>query len=130
MRSIGSSIGAGVVVLLTTGVCPLAEVAHVVGYLDGEGAGQCGPCVHGLAALSTAVGRLAFAPSRHSGVASIESLCGLIEGRARVDHPDGAARFVRSAMRTFGEHVDHHLRRGPCRPAAPVMAVPRHRRIA
>ena len=35
--------------VLPRGVCPLAETADVVRYMEGQGAGQCGPCVHGLA---------------------------------------------------------------------------------
>lgn len=129
MRSIGSSLGAGVVVLLSTGVCPLAEVAQVVRYLEGEGAGQCGPCIHGLAGLSTAVGQLAFTPaSLRGGVGAIDSLCGLVEGRGACHHPDGAARFVRSALRTFGAHVDRHLRQGPCAAGPPRLPVPVHAR--
>jgi NADH:ubiquinone oxidoreductase subunit F (NADH-binding) len=131
MRSTGSSLGAGVVVLLPTGVCPLAEVAQVVRYLEGEGAGQCGPCVHGLAALSTAVGQLAFGPvGLRGGIGHIGSLCGLVEGRGACRHPDGVARFVRSAVATFGDHVDQHLRRGPCPPGPPLLPLPVHGRTA
>ncbi len=131
VRSVGSSLGAGVVMLLPTGICPLAEVAHVVRYLEGEGAGQCGPCVHGLAALSSAVDQLAFAPAAlRGGVAAIETLCGLVEGRGACHHPDGAARFTRTALRTFGSHVDLHRRRGPCTPGPPVLPVPVSRRSA
>jgi NADH:ubiquinone oxidoreductase subunit F (NADH-binding) len=131
MRSIGSSLGAGVVVVLPKGPCPLAETAHVVRYLDGEGAGQCGPCVHGLGALSTAMAQLAFRPrSLQGGVPAIEALCGLVEGRGACRHPDGAARFLRTALRTFDAHVGDHLRRGPCGPGRPVLSLPLHPRSA
>ncbi len=97
-RQLGTSIGSGVVALLPTGVCPLAEVSRVVGYLEGEGAGQCGPCVNGLAALASAVERLASHPSTlRGGIADIPALCTLVEGRGACRHPDGVARFVRSA---------------------------------
>ena len=39
--------------------CALAECARVVRYLAAESAGQCGPCVHGLAAIAGALARLA-----------------------------------------------------------------------
>ena len=42
-RRQGSSIGAGVVVLLPHDTCSLLEVSRVVRYLQGQGAGQCGP---------------------------------------------------------------------------------------
>ena len=52
----------GVVVLLPSEVCPLVEVSRVVRYLEGQGAGQCGPCVNGLDALAPTVELLAVQP--------------------------------------------------------------------
>jgi len=124
-RRHGSSIGAGVVVLLPTGCCPLTEVARVVRYLEGEGAGQCGPCVNGLDVLATSMEHLAYRPrSLHGGVSAIPSLCGLVEGRGACRHPDGVARFVRTAVDVFGDHAALHLSRGPCRTTRPFLEVP------
>ena len=124
-RSHGSSIGAGVVVLLPTGVCPLVEVARVVRYMEGEGAGQCGPCVNGLDVLATSVEHLAYRPqSLRGGVAALPSLCALVEGRGACRHPDGVARFVRTAVAVFADHADLHLRRGPCQSTRPFLPVP------
>jgi len=130
-RSHGSSIGAGVVVLLPTGVCPLAEVARVVRYMEGEGAGQCGPCVNGLDVLATSVEHLAYRPqSLRGGVAALPTLCGLVEGRGACRHPDGVARFVRTAVDVFADHAELHLRRGPCQSTRPFLSVPAPARAA
>ena len=128
-RRAGSSIGAGVVALLPSGLCPLAEVSRVVGYMEGEGAGQCGPCVNGLAGLATTVERLAFRPSAlRGGIQDIPVLCDLVDGRGACRHPDGVARFVRSALRVFGEHAALHLQRGPCRSGnEPFLPLPQTR---
>jgi NADH:ubiquinone oxidoreductase subunit F (NADH-binding) len=124
-RGHGSSIGAGVVVLLPTGVCPLTEVARVVRYMEGEGAGQCGPCVNGLDVLATSVEHLAYRPqSLRGGVAALPTLCGLVEGRGACRHPDGVARFVRTAVDVFADHAELHLRRGPCQSTRPFLPVP------
>ncbi|MGA8724396.1 MAG: NADH-ubiquinone oxidoreductase-F iron-sulfur binding region domain-containing protein [Acidimicrobiales bacterium] len=129
-RKAGSSIGAGVVALLPSGTCPLAEVSRVVGYLEGQGAGQCGPCVHGLAALAHTVELLAFQPSAlRGGIKDLPVLCGLVEGRGACRHPDGVARFVRSALGVFKEHATLHLQRGPCRTGTEsFLPVPQTRR--
>jgi NADH:ubiquinone oxidoreductase subunit F (NADH-binding) len=126
-RQYGSSIGAGVVALLPTNVCPLSEVSRVVTYLEGQGAGQCGPCVNGLAVLANAVSQLAHRPNAlRGGVAAIPSLCGLVEGRGACRHPDGVARFVRTALRVYGDHAGLHLQRGPCHTSAsPFLPIPR-----
>ena len=124
-RSHGSSIGAGVVVLLPAGVCPLAEAARVVRYMEGEGAGQCGPCVNGLDVLATSMEHLAHRPrSLRGGVAAFPTLCGLVEGRGACRHPDGVARFVRTAVGVFGDHAGLHLSRGPCQTTRPFLSVP------
>ncbi len=112
-RRAGATLGAGVVALLPHDVCPLAEMADVVRYMEGQGAGQCGPCVHGLADLADAMERLAYgggatAPER------ILEICTLIEGRGACRHPDGVARFVRTGLRVFSDEVTSHRRRGQC----------------
>ena len=129
-RDQGSSIGAGVVIL-PGGVCPLLEVSRVVRYLQGQGAGQCGPCVHGLDALARAMESLVVQPrARREGISDIAALCDLVEGRGACAHPDGVARFVRSALRVFADHAGLHLQRGPCPTTQwPVLPLPvAHRR--
>ncbi len=124
-RSHGTSIGAGVVVLLPTGVCPIAESARVVRYMEGQGAGQCGPCVNGLDLLATQFEHLAYRPrSLRGGTAALPTLCGLVEGRGACRHPDGVARFVRTAVDVFGDHAALHLSRGPCQTTRPFLPVP------
>lgn len=127
-QAIGASLGAGVVALLPRGCCPLAETARVVRYLESQGAGQCGPCIHGLAGLAEETERLAFGPGPAGGSARrIGELCDLVEGRGACRHPDGATHLARSALYAFAEEVRHHERRGPCReayapPFLPVVA--------
>jgi NADH:ubiquinone oxidoreductase subunit F (NADH-binding) len=129
-RGVGSSIGAGVVVLLPSAACPLLEVSRVVRYLEGEGAGQCGPCVNGLDVLASAMEMLAVQPrALRNGIDAIPMLCSLVEGRGACRHPDGVARFVRSACSVFEDHISLHLRAGPCHDVPqPFLPVPPVRR--
>ena len=48
-------LGAGAIFALPESTCAVAECSRVVRYLASESAGQCGPCVHGLAAIADAV---------------------------------------------------------------------------
>ena len=117
-RTLGSSIGAGVVALLPAGVCPLSEVARVVRYLEGQGAGQCGPCVNGLDLLATHMEILAFRPGRlRGGVSTIPEVCELVEGRGRVPAPGR-----RSPLRA---HLASGIRQ-PHQPPPPAGTVPDH----
>ncbi len=114
-RRRSATLGPGIVVLLGHDSCPLAEVARVVRYMNGESAGQCGPCVHGLGALDQALQSVAFhAPEHQASVGSITQLCALVEGRGACRHPDGVSRFVTSACAVFASELAAHRRLGPC----------------
>jgi len=125
-RRLGATLGAGVVVPVPRKVCPLAEIADVVRYLDGQGAQQCGPCVNGLGSLADALVRLAYGGPGGPRTDYILETCNLVEGRGACRHPDGVARFVRSGLRVFAEEVAAHQRRGACtRTSAPrVLPIP------
>ena len=75
-RRNGSSLGAGVVALLPAVVCRLAEVSRVVRYMDGQKAGQCGPCVNGLDGVARSLELLAYQPgSLRGGLNAILARC-------------------------------------------------------
>ena len=50
--------GAGIVLPLGDGTCPLGEVSRIASYLAGESAGQCGPCKLGLPRIARALAAL------------------------------------------------------------------------
>lgn len=127
----GSTLGAGVVALLPWGVCPLVETARVVRYMEQQSAGQCGPCVNGLAGLAEMTEALAFQPAVvRGGVPSLLELCDLVDGRGACRHPDGVTRFVRSALDVFADEVTAHLRGGPCRQVHAPASLPCPIRVA
>ena len=93
LASIGATMGAGVMVVLPSGGCGLAETARVVRYMAGESAGQCGPCTFGLPALAHDLEELAA--GRADTAASLERRAAVIDGRGACRHPDGVVRLVR-----------------------------------
>lgn len=111
LRRVGASPGAGIVAALPRRRCGLVESSRVVTYLAVESAGQCGPCVFGLAAIAGEFELLA-----RTGGADLPRLCRWIDqvdGRGACAHPDGVARFARSALGVFAAEVDRHLE-GEC----------------
>ena len=113
LRPAGAALGAGAIVVLPASACGVAETARVVGYLAAESAGQCGPCVHGLAAIAGALGQLA----RCEGTdvrPRLERWLEQVHGRGACRHPDGAGRFVASALDVFADEVRHHQRHRRC----------------
>ena len=109
----GGSLGAGSVVPLLTSACPVGEVARAARWLADQSAGQCGPCIHGLDALATALEEVMRGSSRR-GQARIAELHPLLRGRGACAHPDGTSRFVQSAVEVFAEELADHARHGMC----------------
>jgi NADH:ubiquinone oxidoreductase subunit F (NADH-binding) len=108
------SIGAGVLVVLGESACGLRESARVLDYLAAQSAGQCGPCVHGLRAIADAFGAVAEGRGDDSVEARLFRWADQVSGRGACRHPDGAARFVVSALSVFADELDLHAA-GRCR---------------
>jgi NADH:ubiquinone oxidoreductase subunit F (NADH-binding) len=128
LRPAGAAPGAGVVAALPAGCCGLAETARVARYLALESAGQCGPCLNGLPRIATALGTVASIRPGSRVTADLYRWAGLAEGRGACHHPDGAVRFVRSALQVFAAEIRCH-QRGACtattgKPFLPVPAGP------
>jgi NADH:ubiquinone oxidoreductase subunit F (NADH-binding) len=118
LRSVGCSLGSGVLIGLGESACGLHESARVISYLADQSAGQCGPCVYGLRAIADAVQALASGAAHPSERSRVLRWADEIRGRGACHHPDGAVRFVESALRVFAADIESH-RRGRCvaRPA-------------
>ena len=119
----GGTLGAGVVVPLPAGTCPLGETARVVQYLADQSAGQCGPCRMGLPNLASAMVALL------AGVgdpAAVRAAAATVRGRGACHHPDGTADFAVSSLDVFADDLAaHRTARGCGRPVAGVLPLPR-----
>lgn len=120
LRLTPDALGAGAIVALPASTCAAAECARVVRYLAAESAGQCGPCVHGLAAIADALS----VDRRGDRRADVARWAAMVEGRGACSHPDGAARFVRTALDVFrDEFARHATHRGCGRPCEGVLPI-------
>jgi NADH:ubiquinone oxidoreductase subunit F (NADH-binding) len=124
----GGGLGARAIAVLPGDACGVTETASVARYLAGESAGQCGPCVNGLAAIATALeqtARLAGDDQRPR----IARWCRMVAGRGACRHPDGAVRFVASALDVFaGEFAAHSVDRRCTHTGARVLPIPERAR--
>jgi NADH:ubiquinone oxidoreductase subunit F (NADH-binding) len=113
LRSVGCSLGSGVIFALGSSACGLHETARVIDYLAEQSAGQCGPCTYGLRAVADGVARLTERGGRgdREGILRWASE---IRGRGACHHPDGAVRFVASALQVFAAEIETHGK-APCR---------------
>ncbi len=109
-----AGLGAGVVIAFPAAACGVRESARVTRFLADEGAGQCGPCVHGLSALASGLEQIARAQSRDSRD-RLERWAAQVTGRGACRHPDGVSRFVQSTLSVFDDELTLHMRSGRCR---------------
>ncbi len=126
LRAAGGTLGPGVVVVLPESACPVAETVRVAGWLERESAGQCGPCVNGLAAIAGALESIADGTAEPEAMRNVARWAGLVTRRGACAHPDGAARFVTSALRVFAAEFADHAAFGRCPACAryPVLPLP------
>ncbi len=129
LAAAGASLGAGTIIALPTGTCGVVETARVARYLAGESARQCGPCLHGLDAIATAVEHLAARKKqRRGGSEDLPRWTAQVKGRGACRHPDGAARLVESALTVFADELARHAR-GTCTgDGRPLLRLPEARR--
>ena len=121
LADLGAGTGAGLIAALPADACGIAETARVVRYLAAESAGQCGPCLFGLAAIAAELDRIA--EGRITDLGLLRRWLGQVDRRGGCAHPDGAVRLVRSALRVFGAELSEHAA-GWCRGAGSVLPVP------
>lgn len=108
MRAAGAVIGASILWAVGDEVCPLDELDRIVHWMSGESAGQCGPCVFGLPALSEDVHSLASRAVDPDRDARLQRRLALVTGRGGCKHPDGVARLVSTGLGAFADEVAAH----------------------
>ena len=126
MHSAGGSVGVGAVIALPSRACGIAETAHLLRYLAGQSARQCGPCMFGLPAIAADFAALSVG-STVAGtptMARLEGRLATVHGRGACAHPDGAVGLARSALLTFQTDVGQHLAGRPCEHAGSPPRLP------
>ncbi|HEV2255251.1 MAG TPA: NADH-ubiquinone oxidoreductase-F iron-sulfur binding region domain-containing protein [Streptosporangiaceae bacterium] len=121
LADLDAGTGAGLIAALPADACGIAETARLVRYLAAESAGQCGPCLFGLAAIAAELSRIAERRTTELGL--LRRWLGQVDGRGGCAHPDGAVRLVRSALRVFGAEPSEQAA-GWCRGTGSVLPVP------
>ncbi len=122
LRSLGSGLGCGAIVVLPPDACGLRETARILRWLAGESAGQCGSCVHGLAAIAGGTVDL-FRGDNGDSVGQLLRWADQVEGRGACHFPNGAVRLLRSALRVFADDIERHRAGDGCRSPS-VLPIP------
>ena len=101
LKSLGVSLGCGLVAVLNDEVCGLAETARLLRWLAGESSGQCGSCVFGLPRLSEFVDDIVAGRSGRGELRRLREHVASVRGRGACGHPVGVVSLVESALDTF-----------------------------
>jgi hypothetical protein len=82
--------------------------------------------VHGLAAIADELTLLVRSRHHKDGLERLARWAGDVTGRGACRYPDGAARFVTSALDTFKADVHLHSSNRGCREKDPLLPLPEH----
>jgi NADH:ubiquinone oxidoreductase subunit F (NADH-binding) len=107
MKRFGGSMGPGIVTVWNPRDCAVETAARIIAFGAGESAGQCGPCMFGLPALSKDWVAFSENPNRETQWQLVRRL-GQFSGRGACHHPEGVARFAQSALRALGPELARH----------------------
>ncbi|HEY2372150.1 MAG TPA: NADH-ubiquinone oxidoreductase-F iron-sulfur binding region domain-containing protein [Gaiellaceae bacterium] len=122
---LGASLGARAIVVLPRERCGVVETARIARYLAEQSAGQCGPCVHGLADIADSLDQLVHRGRRTPDYGLLRRRLAQVSGRGACRHPDGAVGLVASALRVFPRELERHLQGHPCTGSSrPVVGLP------
>ena len=124
LRSVGASLGTGVLVVAPATTCGITETDRVLSFLARQTAGQCGPCHVGLPAIAATFHKVATGRARPAALDLLPRWSNDVRGRGACRHPDGAMLFLASAMEVFAADLRHHLRNGECRFSAQPSLLP------
>ena len=124
LQALGARLGCGALTVVGPGSCGLRTTASVARWLADQSAGQCGPCAQGLPAIAQAVEAIVAGERSQRREQQLGRWLGMVEGRGACHHPDGAVRFVRSAITVFANEISRHRRVRPLRRAGRPPAAP------
>jgi NADH:ubiquinone oxidoreductase subunit F (NADH-binding) len=127
LRPLGAGLGCGAIVVLPAEACGLKETARIVGWLASESAGQCGSCVHGLAAIAGGLSDLDFRAGLYRGEDTVDRLirwAGQVEGRGACHLPNGAVRLLRSGLAVFADEIERHRNGEGCTGGPAMLPIP------
>ncbi|ARX83440.1 oxidoreductase [Streptomyces alboflavus] len=121
LEACGGALGAGAILPLGPGTCPLGEALHVANWLAAESAGQCGPCYLGLPAAARGLADV-LDGGGPTALEALREVTRAVKRRGACKHPDGSAAFLESTIAAFTDDLAAHVLGDGCgRPVEGVL---------
>jgi NADH-quinone oxidoreductase subunit F len=109
LRTRGSALGAGAVLVVGASACPLAVAASVAAFFEREQCGQCPPCAVGTASLARILRGLESGGSRPRDLRDLHDVAGFMSGHGYCAHCRTAAEVAAGMARGLAEAVLAHV---------------------
>jgi NADH:ubiquinone oxidoreductase subunit F (NADH-binding) len=94
------------------------EIVRAIRWLANQSAGQCGPCANGMPAIAALLERSVVHGAPAGARRDLDRWSTDMIGRGACHLPDGAMRFLRTALAVFADEFAHHFRHGRCKRCA------------
>jgi NADH:ubiquinone oxidoreductase subunit F (NADH-binding) len=82
--------------------------------MSDQAAGQCGPCINGLAAIADTLCDVQHGAGGDAPMQRLTRWISLVRGRGACAHPDGVAQLIASALDVFSSEFADHATHGVC----------------
>ena len=109
LRSRGTALGTGAMLVIDASACPLAVAASVAGFFERENCEQCPPCAVGTASLARILRALETGGSRPRDVRDLHDVAGFMSVHGHCAHCRTAAAVATGLAQRFADAVDSHV---------------------
>ncbi len=120
VQQAGSALGAGAMVFMDTTTCLVNVSMRLVDFYQHESCGKCAPCREGTYFESKLMHKLEAGLCSRAEMATLEDICGNMNGKCFCPLGDTATWFVMSAYKAFRDEFEAHCDAGCC----PVTTTP------
>lgn len=121
LRPRGLGLGNGTIIAVAQSRCLVTVLSGLMSFFANASAGQCGPCVHGTAALNDLLHHLATGTAPSDTLERLEHYGQILFGRGACNLLDAVARFASSFASDYPELINDHLM-SPCERCAAALA--------
>jgi NADH-quinone oxidoreductase subunit F len=112
LRTKGTTLGTGAVLVVGASACPVAVAASVAGFFERESCGQCPPCAVGAASLARILRGLEAGTARPRDLHDLHDVAGFMSGHGYCAHCRTAAALATGMTQRLAETVASHAAGG------------------
>jgi NADH:ubiquinone oxidoreductase subunit F (NADH-binding)/(2Fe-2S) ferredoxin len=114
LRTLGSMIGSGVIVVLDQNTCLVDILLHTLSFFVEESCGKCVPCREGVFQMKEIMTAIYEGRSTMDDLTSLHDMGGMIKDFALCALGGGAPSLILNGIRDFRKDFEAHITTGKC----------------